>query len=303
VFEVRAVAIGGTPPVSTFRIPDVPAERDEGGRSATIEQVRRAVGFDPVAPERIDGLGLYRAVLPESPAADAVLTYASGLSWVKIGETHARSGEAFFGPVGPHARRIEVAGVGTAYFQPGSTRHGPRLAIHTPGGDLHLETNLSARRLLGAAAALRVRASPVPSSWLSSGSPLGRTQRVSIDRAVAELPFEVLVPSSPPAGDVLASAEIGAVTGRPSLNVYFEGVDAVGAGPLRLHEEPARAMPPASAARQYAVTVRDAVGRWTPGRHQLEWIEHGLYISLDAGGLELPALLDIAASLSAAVEP
>jgi outer membrane lipoprotein-sorting protein len=303
VFEVRALSIAGrAPPASTFRIPNTRTSIDEGGRAATIEQIRSTVRFDPVAPDEVDGLDLYRAVLPETERNEAVLTYASGLSWLKIGETRAWTGEGFFGPVGLHAQQIDVTGVGTAYYEPASARHGRRLAIHTGAGDLYLETNLSRERLLGAAATLHVQAAPVPTSWLTSTSPLGETRRVSVAEASAELPFTVLVPAVPPEGYALASAELVTVDGAGSLNVYYQRQDTnFDTGPLRVHEEAARRLPPASAARQFAVSVRGVEGRWTPGRHQLEWVEDGAYYSLDARTLELQELLDVASSMMQAV--
>jgi hypothetical protein len=39
------------------------------------------------------------------------------------------------------------------------------------------------------------------------------------------------------------------------------------------------------------------IGRWTPDRNQLEWVEQGVYLSLDAGGVSLVDLLAVAASL------
>jgi hypothetical protein len=45
------------------------------------------------------------------------------------------------------------------------------------------------------------------------------------------------------------------------------------------------------------VEVGDVRGRFTPDRSQLEWIDGGLYRSLDAPGLELRELLAIATSI------
>jgi outer membrane lipoprotein-sorting protein len=300
IFEVEARSVDASaPPVSVFRIPNARTSTDEGGRTATIADVRHALTFDPVAPQQVDGLELYRVVLPESDGGDAVLTYASGLSWFKLGETRATSGEGFFGPVGVHAQQIAVPGVGPAYYQPPSAHHGRRLAIHTFDGDLYLETNLSHQRLLGAATSLRVRAAPVPPSWLTTSSPLGRTRRVSLDEAARELPFAIVVPTSPPTGYGLTSAETVTVDGRPSLNVYFEREDGTfDAGPLRLHEEAARRLPPASAARQFRLPVLGADGRWTPGRDRLEWVSRGVYHSLDADSLSLHELLLVASSMA-----
>ncbi|MGZ4155504.1 MAG: zf-HC2 domain-containing protein [Actinomycetota bacterium] len=298
IFQVQAVSIDQTAPSpSTFRIPHVRSATDEGARAATIDEIRRTVRFAPVAPTRVDGLPLYRAVLPQSERDDAVLTYSSGLSWLKLGETHVSTGDRFFGPVGVHAQQVEIDGVGTAYYAPASDRHGRRLAIHTADGrDLYLETNLSREQLLGAAASLDVRAAPLPAPWLTNTSPLGTTRRVTLDEAAAALPFAVLVPT-PPAGYSLASVETVTVSGATSINLYFLQEDGADAGPLRLHEEAATALPPGSAPREYAITVRGVAGRWSPGRNQLEWVEDGVYYSLDGAGLELADLLQVAASM------
>lgn len=298
IFQVQAVSIDQTAPDSSaFRIPHVRSATDEGARAATIDEIRRSVRFAPVAPTHVDGLPLYRAVLPQGEDDDAVLTYSSGLSWLKLGETHVSSGDRFFGPVGVHSQQVQIDGVGTAYYAPASDRHGRRLAIHTTDGrDLYLETNLSRQQLLDAAASLDVRAAPLPRPWLTNASPLGTTRRVSLEEATRAAPFTLLVPT-PPAGYSLASAETVTVSGTASVNLYFVQEDVADTGQLRLHEEAAAALPPGSAPRQFAVTVRGVDGRWSPDRNQLEWVEAGVYYSLDGSGLELADLLGVAASM------
>jgi hypothetical protein len=302
IFEVRATSVEtSAPDPATFRIPHVRSSTDEGGQTATIEEVRSAVRFAPVVPAEVDGLPLYRAVLPENERDDALLTYSSGLSWLKLTETRVATGERFFDPVGVHAEQVRIDGVGPAYYVPGSDRHGRRLAIHTADGrDLYLETNLSRRRLLGAAAALHVRAAPLPARWLTDSSPLGTTRRVTLDEAAAVIPFPLLVPSRLPTGWSLASVETITVADRTSVNLYFQQEDTLDGRPLRLHEEASDRLPPASAPRQYSVAVGAVDGRWTPDRHQIEWIADGVYYSLDGPGLELGDLLRLAASLAPA---
>jgi len=86
--------------------------------------------------------------------------------------------------------------------------------------------------------------------------------------------------------------------------VYVQQEDAdFGAGPIRLHEEQAATLPPASSASQSEVEVRGVVGRWIPDRNQLEWVEGGVYYSLDAAGLELADLLAVAESLEVYAAP
>jgi hypothetical protein len=304
IFDVRALSIDETPaPDATFRIPHVRDPADEGGRAVSVPEVVRRVP-DAIAPEEVAGLPLYRAVVPESEQARAVLTYSSGLSWLKLDETHASSGDQFFGPIGAHARSIAIAGVGTAYYEPASARHGRRLAVHTASGDVYLETNLSRERLLGSAAALDLASAPLPPSWFQTSSPVGTTRREPLDQAIGAMSFPVLLPTDAPRGFSATSAEVVRVGEARSLNVYFQRDDtAFDSGALRLHEEPARELPPASAARQFSVVVRGLEGRWTPGRHQLEWIEGGVYVSLDAPSLALQDLLDVAATLGPALSP
>jgi outer membrane lipoprotein-sorting protein len=305
IFEVRAVSVDETAPDPvTFHIPHVRAATDEGGRSATIGEIRKAVLFTPVAPAQVDGLPLYRAVLPEDERDGALLTYSSGLSWLKLAETRVATGERFFGPVGVHAEQVRIDGVGTAYYEPASDRHGRRLAIHTVDGrDLYLETNLSRNRLFGAATSLGVRAARLPARWLINASPAGTTRRVTLDEAAGAVEFPLLVPAAPPAGYSLASIETVTVEDLTSVNMYFQQEDGLDGSPLRVHEEAAAALPPAPAPRQYSVRIRGVDGRWTPGRHELEWVDDGVYYSLDGSSLGLGDLLVAAASLAPAVVP
>ncbi len=306
IFDVQALSIDeAPPPASIFRIPHARDSRSEGAHTVPIDRISTALRFDPVAPERLDGLDLYRVVVPDGAADQAVVTYASGLSWLKLGETRRWSGEGLYGPVDVHARQMDVPGVGVAYYEPASGRHGRRLAIHTVDGrDLYLETNLPREALLRAAAALSVHGASAPASWLSTSSPLGSTRRATLQEAAAAMPFPLLVPSPPPTGYAFASAEIVSVAGSSAVNLYYQRDDTdAGGGTLRLHEERAEALPPASAARQSRVTVGGAEGRWTPGRHELEWVQDGIYYSLDGETLDLPELLAIAATLTPATDP
>ena len=57
----------------------------------------------------------------------------------------------------------------------------------------------------------------------------------------------------------------------------------------------------AAAATLVAVAIAPSlVGRWSPGRHLLEWVDGGVYRSLSAPALDLPTLLRVARSLRSA---
>jgi hypothetical protein len=143
----------------------------------------------------------------------------------------------------------------------------------------------------------------MPDEWRVHGTDGALVERVTLEQAQAAVPFEIAMPQRLPAGFTLASAEIVEVEGDVGVNLYFRDAEVdVGVGTVRLHLEAGRELPPASAARQSAVEVGDAQGRWTPGRTQLEWIDAGVYHSLDVpdgSDLRLADLLAIAGSIAA----
>lgn len=307
IFQVTALAVDEqAPSVGTFDIPKTGRARDQGAERVSLSDVQQKAGFEPVTPKQVDGLDLYQVVLP--PAAgdggkakpdETLITYSEGLTWLKVGETRNWTGESFYGPVGPHAAEVRLANGSVAYYEPATEEHGRRLAIHAAGTDLYVETNLSRQELLDVASSLPVTGMPIPESWRVRTSSDGVTERVSIDQATAEVPFQVALPTELPAGYTLASAELVQLEGTTALNVYFQQTDTdLGRGPIRLHLEAATELPAASSANQSEVEVHGIEGRWTPDRNQLEWISDGVYHSLDAPELGLSELLAIAESLS-----
>ncbi len=313
IFEVSAVSLDERPPApAMFRIPrGTTGASDQGAKPVSIPQASKETGFRPIAPTEVQGLGLYQVVLPPAPAATAepaqtLITYSKGLAWLKIGEARGWTAKALYGPVGIHAQQVTLANGGVAYYEPATGDQGRRLAIHGPGTDLYIETNLSRDNLLTAASSLPVTGIPIPEGWALHSSANGVTERVSLDQAAAGMPFglEIPGPASLPAGYALASAELVTLHHQPSVNVYFQQQDAqFGTGPIRLHEELAKKLPPASSAVQGSVEVRGVTGRWTEDRNQLEWVQGGVYYSLDASGMELTDLIAVAESLQPAAAP
>ncbi len=306
IFDVSALSVSNQPPPSgTFAIPSRGPSRDQGARAVSLKAAARTIGYRPVTPASVDGLAPYRVVLPPPGATNAseatVIAYARGLSWLKLGETRDWTGDSFYGPVGLQAAQVTLANGGLAYYEPATDRHGRRLAIHAAGTDLYLETNLSRGSLLQVAASLPVRGEAMPQAWRVRRSPDGLTERVAIAGAIRSVPFAVQMPTRLPPGYGLASAELVRLGPNTGLNVYFQQADTdLGGGAIRLHLEAGTGLPPASAAIQSLVPVRGREGRWTPDRHQLEWVEDGVYYSLDAPGLALVDLLAVAESLAPA---
>ncbi|HXF73319.1 MAG TPA: hypothetical protein VNO79_12005, partial [Actinomycetota bacterium] len=306
VFEVRAVNVSREPPPrGTFRIEARPGSvRTEGVRRIPLGSLADEVGYEPVAPEAVDGLPVYQAVVPAEPAPsapDAVVTYASGLSWVKLAERRAGAeegpeGEPPFGPVSPLAEEVALPGGGVAYYEPATEEAGRRLLIHAAGTDLLLETNLPREELLRIAASLPVDGLPAPQDWFRGE---GEGVRVSLEEAAARAGFAPLVPAALPQGYVLASVELlPGEDGPGAIVLHIRPEDSVvGGARIRLFQHPAAELPPATAADVREIVVRGVPGRWSPERSQLEWIEAGLYVSVDAPGASLEDVLAVAASL------
>ena len=306
IFQMAALSVDREPPAAgTFRIPHTTGARDQGAKPVSISQASKETGFQPVEPKDVDGLGLYQVVLPPPPTSkgepqQTLITYSKGLAWLKLGETRAWASDTLYGPVGLQAQEVTLATGSVAYYEPATADHGRRLSIHAAGTDLYVETNLSRDKLLHVAGSLPVTGIPIPAAWAVRSSPEGVTERVTLAQAAAEMPFTIVLPASGtlPPGYAVASAELVRLHTDTALNVYFQQQDSVlGTGPIRLHEEVGKKLPPASSAAQSEVEVRGVIGRWTPDRNQLEWVDQGVYFSLDAAGMSLATLLAVAASL------
>jgi Putative zinc-finger len=299
VFSVTALEVGlGDPDPQVFEIPAVAGAKDQGARPVQLSQVEREAGFEPVAPASVAGLDLHRVVLPRDETGGAVVAYADGLAFLTLGETRTWMGDAPFGPVGVQAEEIELSGGGVAYYEPASGEHGRRLSIHAAGTDLYLESNLSRDELLEAAASLPVEGLPMPDAWRVRAAGSAVVERVTLAEARAAAPFPIALPASLPQGFGLASVELVDAGYGVGVTLYLRDRDAdAGIGTIRLHLEPANALPPASSADQSAVDLGGVSGRYTPDRSQLEWIDGGLYRSLDAPGLSPEGLLAVARSI------
>ncbi len=256
------------------------------------------VGYLPVTFTSPGNLQLSSAVVPprdDPNAPRSVLLYTDGMSYVRLGERPNWGGPTVFGPVGDAAQQVGLSSGGVAYYEPASDGLGRRLAIHTSGTNLFLESNLPRAQLLQLAASLPIRGQPLPNAWtMVSGSGISIEQVAPAD-ALARSPVPLELPATLPAGYVLASASIvSGQAGPTAVNFVFRQreTDTAG-GPLVLHVQMADALPPASSAHQLLVDLNGISARWTQDREQLEWIRDGAYVSLQ-GPLGLDAMLQLA---------
>jgi hypothetical protein len=298
VFTVvtRAVDLAA-PRLDVFAVPATSEVRDQGSRRIAIAALEREAGFAPIAPEDLGGLEPYRAaVATDDEGGGSVLTYSDGLAFLKLAETRTWSADAPFGPVDVRAEEVAL-GDGVGYFEPATPSHGRRLAIHAADTDLYLESNLSRDRLLEIASGLPVTGIPMPVEWTMRRSAGATAERVTLDEARREVPFDVDVPAGLPEGYALASVDVVRTGGVPGVTLYVRGTDVdPGEGAIVIHLEPATSLPPASSARQSLVEVAGGEGRWIPERSTLEWVDDGLYRSIVAPGFDLATVLRIAAS-------
>ena len=303
VLRVEALAVNETPPpASAFAVPQSEGSIDQGTTAVPLEAVEREAGYTPLTPSEVNGLSLYRVILPPEPdgeAGDTVLAYTRGMQWLKVGESRSWEGDELLGPVGPHAQEVALLDGGIAYYEPATEDHGRRLSIHTDDTDLYLETNLSRDALLRVASSLPVTGIALPEDWLVRETPEGTVERVTLELAQAAAPFELLLPQTLPGGSALAAVELLRFGEDVGVTVYFQDEEvAIGGGAIRLHLLPAEELPPAAAPEQETVELRGLEARYTPEAARLEWLEGGLYVSVEAPGLDLSTLLTVAGSLA-----
>jgi outer membrane lipoprotein-sorting protein len=298
ILDVRVTSFDERPPaLGEFAIPGGAAE------TVPLSSLPEAVGYVPVTPTQPGDLRFSSAQVPPRSFAGgpaSLLTYARGITYLVIGERRGWRGPGPFGLTDTQGELVALAGGGVAYYEPATPDHGRVLSVHTSATDLYLETNLPRSRLLSVASSLPVRGQTIPRAWAESAVGGELVERVSLRSARHRVAFPIDLPTMLPPGSVLVSVELDSGGGTTGVTLYFgqRAVDLAG-GQIRLHIEPATALPPASSAEQQLVALADGtVARWTPSRHRLEWVRDGLYRSLDASGLDLATATWIAGSIA-----
>jgi hypothetical protein len=299
ILDVRLVSVSHEPPsLELFHIPGIAAEPADPLRLADLPS---RIGYLPTTPSDPGDLELVSIVLP-TPSAPAtptsVLVYADGLDYLKVGERQDWSDPEPFGPLDPGAQQIPLAGGGVAFYEPAGEGFGRRLAIHAAGADLFLETNLSRDRLLEIASSLPLLGRPLPAAWRDRGSPGVDVKRIDVAAGLAAAGLPVSMLERLPGDYVVASAERSMEgSALEAITFRLRQIDTDAAGePLTLHVEPEAALPPPSSSEQSTIAFSELEARWTPSRAELEWVDHGVYHSLQ-GDLDLRSLVEIARAI------
>jgi hypothetical protein len=293
IIDLVATSIGtAAPPQSDFVIPGGVVQPE-----VPASDLRREVGFAPLKPGYLANLIPASAVVPPKDAGpsapDALLTYASGVSYLRVGERQTANADIPLGSADAAAEKLQLTN-GVAYYQPATVDHGRRLTIHAGDRDLVLETNLPRDELLKIAATFPVTGEELPRAWLAEKAGGDSTEVVTLGQARRRTSFPVTLPATLPDGYVVARVLLTRISGITGVTVTFrQSASDLEGEPIELHLEPATRLPFATL-DVMKVPVGDARGRWTPQGAQLEWVQGGRYLSLRAPGLELTTVMAMA---------
>lgn len=203
-----------------------------------------------------------------------VRSWSDGRAWVKVGWSTSWEGDRLFGDLGLPVRRVAV-GEGVGYLDEAGTR----LALRGNEVDVVVTGSVPTEELERIAAGLDVVGLPVPPGWPESGA-------AGVAEAQDAVPGLLM-----PTGDGF---------GPPAISVTERVVTIGYAGPgnrgFTVVESVADLAPPLDADVR-GVAVRATVGRWSPDRGRLEWVEDGVAITVHSRSLGLADLLDVAASM------
>ena len=275
--------------------------RDEGFRDASLETLEMKRAHQLLFPADTAGLRAYRTgtfASGDRPRDEVLVSFAHGLTWLKIRQTRSWSESEPFGDVGSLATPIRLRGGGIAYYEPATATLGRRLWIHERGVDLYLESNLPREDFLRVASSLPVRGQVAPRDWLVRRLAGGLSlERTSLNRARAAAPY-LLLPRSLPDGYRLGPVHVVRAAGRSGVTMFFRrpGTELDGVG-IRLHQADGEPLPPPVDPDVLAVRVRGVIGRYSPLRAEVEWVEDGVYRSLRGTAFNLVGLLQVAESL------
>jgi hypothetical protein len=226
---------------------------------------------------------------------EAVVTFTSGLAWLKVQERRTSQRPQPYGPVSPLAEEVTLPGGGVALFEPAQGDRPRRVSIRGADLSAYLESNLSRGDLIEVAASIPLHPVDPPTEGTPGTASGG--DRLSLEEAAALVPFDIAPPGVLPPGYGLVSVELVEAGATPAVTLHFHDDSRDVAGGIRLHLAAGDGLPPASSATQFTLELAGVEGRHTPSRHQLEWVSGGVYHALDGPGLELADLLGIAESI------
>lgn len=280
LFRAEARALDGGPPSGWRPVRTSTAEvRDHGFRDLGLPALKQYLRGQLPLPSNLRGLHVHRAGYAGSLSTVA---YARGLGWLTI--SAAPSLELTFTlSGGPPAVPLALEG-GTGQYIPATADHARRLMLSAAGQTVLIETNLPRTELVR-----------IASSFPDLGD-VPAAPRQNLDDARGALDG-LLLADPPPPGYRLW--QVQARRGTVSLQYLRPGSELDGAG-IRIHQTSDTGLPPPLDLEVLGVMVRGVPGRYSAERAELEWVEGGVYRSIQAPALDLAGLLRIAAALEPA---
>jgi hypothetical protein len=297
VFTAEVRAIDTERPAARLFVPELGRHPSD----QAFREMDRAAGT--VQPDRTAGLPLWRAGRYERTASRSydvsITAYAKGLTWLTVTQVGGWTQPHLFG-VGSFAEEVLLRPDSTAYYEPASATEPRRVALHTAGGEVLIATNLPRATLRSVAASLPVNGVPRPAAWaIHRGSNAVVKVGLSLQEAIAEVRFDVMVPSAlPPGYRAVAATTVRSPTSQGITIAYRRPVAELGGDGLRLYQSTGETLPPPTGADEQMVPMGEVTGRWSPEAHTLDWVDtQGVYRSLSGPGFDLTTLLAVAMSL------
>jgi hypothetical protein len=251
--------------------------------------------FDRVAtlaPSKVAGLEPYRAGMSRG---DVILSYADGMTWLKIRYEAQRRRRAVADPT--WAEEVALGSAGVGYYRPAGESLRRQIDLYAQDVHVQLESNLARDDLVEVASSLPITGRRLPARLAGAN---GLVVRRLDPRAVIASPG-VRLPAYLPEGYDPAAPSGGLIyrsrAGSKTVIVYYRQPEAEfdGVG-IRITTTHATYLPPSSENFE-AVRVNGVVGRYSTERHELEWIRSGTYYAVAAPSFDLATVLRVAESL------
>jgi hypothetical protein len=240
-------------------------------------------------PRDTAGLLPYRA----GTTADgkAMLSYARGMTWLKVSSARARPGDLGYLLTAEEIR----TDAGWMYYQPADESLKRRVEMFDSGRHVQLESNLSRAELLRVAGSLDLEAAKLPETVTTPKGVV--VERVDAEVALERVTF-ALRPTYVPAGYEPAAAVVSRSERETSVSFFFRQPEAEygGSGIQVTQSSPAGLMTPTSET-PVTVPVRGADARWFPERGVLEWIEGRVHTAVTVPFGDLDSATAVAAGL------
>jgi len=218
-----------------------------------------------------------------------IRTYTDGLTYLKVitGPTGARE-------IAPEAEELRTR-AGFVYYLPASAS-GPR-RIDMVGSRRHMtiETNLDRAALLEIASGSTFQGHRAPA--VVTSTPAARVERVAVTSTLERYAFAAS-PRYLPAGYEAAAGLLSRSTGTVTVTVYYRHAEAEyeGAGIRIVQASGVRHLLPSS--EEFVdVRIDGMVGRWSPERGELEWVDDGVYRAVAVPSGDMTTALRIANGL------